>query len=207
MKRIMWREIFPRYRQGYPPRKERGRNSRRRPRPSGAKIRATRKRAPKSLVQSPDDFAHRPGFAKPTTAAGRDRAFTHSWSARLEEPSRRSQAPRSKQALTLVPDVVGKLHERSTNDRTVRDPRSGKGAAAVVIFPAHTADHGGLSSADIQGRTCKSVGRGNNETISRVLRIAPNGLVCFTQKSSCEYSDRSKANPSSDTLSQWTGGF
>ena len=157
--------------------------------------------------QSPDDFAHRPGFAKPTTAAGRDRAFTHSWSARLEETNRRSQAPRSKQALTLVPDVVGKLHELSTNDPTVRDPRSGKGTATVVIFPAHTADHGGLSSADIQGRTCKSVGRGNNETISRVLRIAPNGLVCFTQKSSCEYSDRSKANPSSDTLSQWTGGF
>ena len=48
LKRIMWREIFPRYRQGYPPRKERGRNSGRRPRPSGAKIRATRKRAPKS---------------------------------------------------------------------------------------------------------------------------------------------------------------
>jgi len=203
LKRIMWREILQCYRQGDPPRKERGRNSRRKGRARAAQKSGEHGKEP----QSPDDFAHRPGFAKPTTAAGRDRAFTHSWSARLEEPSRRSQAPRSKQALTLVPDVVGKRHERSTNDRTVRDPRSGKGTATVVIFPAHTADHGGLSSADIQGRTCKSVGRGNNETISRVLQIAPNNFTSPMQKSSCEYTGSSKANPSSDTLSQWTGGF
>jgi hypothetical protein len=50
----------------------------------------------------------------------------------------------------LVPAVVGKLHELSTNDQTVRDPRLGKVTAAVVFFPAHTADHGGRSSAEIK---------------------------------------------------------
>jgi hypothetical protein len=72
LKRIMWREILRCYRQGCPPRKERGRNSGRRPRPAAQKSGQHGKEP-----QSPDDFAHRPGFAKPTIAAGRERGFTH----------------------------------------------------------------------------------------------------------------------------------
>jgi hypothetical protein len=60
--------------------------------------------------------------------------------------------------LILAAVVVGKLHELSTSDQTVWDPRLGKGPAAVLFLSARRIDHGG---EDHHSRTCKVVGRGH----------------------------------------------
>jgi hypothetical protein len=106
----------------------------------------------------------------------------------------------------LVPAVVGKLHELSTNDQTVRDPRSSKGTAAVVFFPAHMADHGGLSSAEIKSELARLSDMGTikafrefSELHQTVLHVQCRGLptnIPTAQK-------RIRAR----TLAQRTGGF
>jgi hypothetical protein len=54
---------------------------------------------------------------------------------------------------------------------TAAPRRLGKGTAAVVIFPAHTADHDGLSSADNKARTCKVVGQGTTKPFHELSEL------------------------------------
>ena len=112
---------------------------------------------------SPDVFGHRPGFAELPRRGVRARVL-RPWLffPRTRPTTAASAAQTIKPELARLADVetIKPFHEFSTNDQTVWDLRSGKGAAAVVFFPAHTADHDGHSSADNQARTCKVVGQG-----------------------------------------------
>ena len=132
LKRIMWREILRCYRQGYPPRKERGRNSRRRPRPSGAKIRATRKRAPKSRrLRAPTGVCE-------TNYRRRSRSGIH---ALVERTARGAEPPLASAEVKASPDLGSGCCWQAS--RAI-DPRSnGSGST----FGQGCCDRGNFSSA------------------------------------------------------------
>ena len=132
LKRIMWREIFPQNRQGYPPRKERGQNSRRRPRPSGAKIRATRKRAPKSRrLRAPTGVCE-------TNYRRRSRSGIH---ALVERTARGAEPPLASAEVKASPDLGSGCCWQAS--RAIDQRSNGSGST----FGQGYCDRGNFSSA------------------------------------------------------------